>query len=45
MHGSVRKGNDLGKEDFGFNNINTGPDTDPLSQLKLELIPLRMEEV
>jgi hypothetical protein len=26
-------------------NINTRPDTDPLSQLELELIPLGMEEM
>jgi hypothetical protein len=31
--------------EFGYDNINTRPDTDPLTQLELELIPLGMEEV
>jgi hypothetical protein len=29
--------------EIGYDNINTRPDTDPLNQLELELIPLRVE--
>jgi hypothetical protein len=32
-------------ERIGYDNINTRPDTDPLNQLELELIPLGMGEV
>jgi hypothetical protein len=32
-------------EEFGFVNVNTRPDTDPLNQLELELTPLGMKEV
>jgi hypothetical protein len=40
-----RKENDSMIERFGYGNINTRPDTDPLNQLELELITLRMDEV